>query len=294
MANKCDVKPLTEHVLGMTVMSDLARMRALAGLPAEDCTSVAASAPTTTVEIIPDDGDECCVADPKEEIEKAIASLEKLMPMIRVGDYKKVSQRIYQILNVISESAYASRATPIKESFSYADKMRNKDYKVSPDEYASHLNLLDVLIPLAQKLKDLTSKLYNEGMIDNEEAELFQKINDLLRSMQVPVSLLTVVEKPSLKLPGFGKKLESARRSFKDYVAEAEAEQQTIGKNRPDAVKNLQTRMGDGTTIQDASKAFDKMRTTGKIKQNGTTMTMPAVGDDELKNIAGTGNSGVK
>lgn len=258
MVNRSKVRPLTEQVLGMTMMPDLNRMRELAGImSSEDSFVDAQSVPVETIEIPFD-------TDLKKAIDTAIDQIEALLPKLRVGDYKEVSQRIMKTLNVINE-AFRMPVGVLKES-------------AGNRLWENHETMLDRLESVRDELVSISGTLGKNQSNTHMERELISAITRCLRSMSATIT--------SLKLTDMAEK----RRSFKDYVSETEATQ-TIGNNRPEAVKNLQTRMGDGTTPQQASKAFDRMRATGKIKQNGTKLTMPAMGDDDLKGAVG-GNSG--
>jgi len=70
---------------------------------------------------------------------------------------------------------------------------------------------------------------------------------------------------------------------------------QTIGSNRSEAINSLKTRMGQNTTNQEATKAFDDMKRNGAIKQNGSNFTMKPMDDTQFKGaVSGMdlGNSG--
>jgi hypothetical protein len=81
---------------------------------------------------------------------------------------------------------------------------------------------------------------------------------------------------------------ENTRKTLMDYVREADGDgSETLGANRIEAMKNLQTRMGPGTTPQAASAAFDAMMKDGGVKQMGSAFTMAPMSDDNLKtNVA--------
>ncbi len=82
----------------------------------------------------------------------------------------------------------------------------------------------------------------------------------------------------------------TGRKTLMDYVTEAAGDgHETIGLNRNDAIKSIQTRMGPGTTPQAATQAMDAMMKDGGIKQMGASFTMAPMDDNAFKtNIAAT------
>lgn len=80
-------------------------------------------------------------------------------------------------------------------------------------------------------------------------------------------------------------KKESAapKSSLHDYIAEMESNIQTIGTDQNSAIDMIHKRMGGQPQDKaKAQQAFQKLRSTGKIKQNGTNFEMDALGDDEF------------
>jgi len=72
------------------------------------------------------------------------------------------------------------------------------------------------------------------------------------------------------------------RKSLKDAMHEND-DSMSIGKTRTDAVKSLQTRMGDKPgDRQKAEKAFDKLRKDGGISMKNGEFSMKTMGDDEF------------
>lgn len=279
MVHRGEIKPLKEHVLGMTNMPDLKRMQQLAGImidniaPADmQSLSTEPQAPIEVIDVPSDGCDGNC--DPKIAIDDAIEKIEQLLPQLRVGDYKDVTQRLQKAMNVIYESLnILFKPSRLRES--------------SGERIAARLVLRRVMTIL-----ESTSKAASK-------CKGFCKKSAFARSL---ASLSEKVEKLSLDAKN-DKEKTKGRKSVKDYLMELDVntqEEETIGANRTDAIKTLQTRMGNQTTTQDAAKAYDKMRTTGKIKQSPTGMTMPAMGDDSLKNEVsaalggGTNNSAIK
>lgn len=273
MVNKGQVRPLTEHVLGMTMLPDLKRMQELAGIAgiATDAPEPP-TAPGSAVEVLdvtPEPETACATETPKTAIDAAIDQLERLLPMLRVGDYKDVAQRIQKALNVINESlGEVLGARRLAESES-----RFNDLRVSL-RISQMLRRIETIL---RHLRAAFDALDDDGTYDRS----FDSLANLIKSIETlvrPPRAATEARRPA--------------RSFKDYLGEMETDAaQTIGNNRADAIKSLKARLGDTATIQDASKAFDKMRTTGKIKQHGNKMTMQAMGDEELQGMVG-GNSG--
>lgn len=68
-------------------------------------------------------------------------------------------------------------------------------------------------------------------------------------------------------------------------ISEEDGEQ-TIGSNRADAINSIKTRMGANTSNADATKAFDRMKKDGHIKQDGAALKMKPMDDSEFNGAA--------
>ena len=81
---------------------------------------------------------------------------------------------------------------------SYSAKMSEKNYEVTPEEAASHMHMLDTLVPLKTKLDDAIREIKSYGMINNDELIQLQDASNILRSIMIPQALLKVqAPKPS-------------------------------------------------------------------------------------------------
>lgn len=117
-------------------------------------------------------------------------------------------------------------------------------------------------------------------------------MSDLNRLLQLAGLKVSIIEETPIVSPSVANKnapLFEGKR-FTDYLKEAE-EQQTIGTDRAAAIKALQMRMTKkGQPMVDtgtAAKTFDTLKASGVIKQDGTGMTMPALGDEEFDTAVG-------
>jgi hypothetical protein len=103
MVKRRSVKPVTEGVLGVSMMPDLARMRQLAGLSVElpDVTVTAAPA---APEAAPGAFTLAVEDESLPEVMKAFDEIEAGLPSLRLRDAKAVRARITAILARLNES----------------------------------------------------------------------------------------------------------------------------------------------------------------------------------------------
>lgn len=116
MVKKKNVK-LAEGVLGMTGMPGLNRLKELAGM-VQGMPEIV-SAPQATVEIqsevvpavtaTPVQAAPCDATDPCAVIMSALDQIEANMPEVRVGDYKRISDRLSAVQNRIFQESYEGR-----------------------------------------------------------------------------------------------------------------------------------------------------------------------------------------
>lgn len=105
MVKARDVKPIKEHVLGMTPMGDLRRMQELAGIasmPAEEM-PVAMAAPTERpqVQVVRiEDIQPLSIG----EIMASFVEIERSLPELKVKDAKDVRARLNQLMGKLNES----------------------------------------------------------------------------------------------------------------------------------------------------------------------------------------------
>lgn len=126
MVARKSVGPLTEGVLGMTMMGDLARMKELAGIKSDEMeiesqpvaaepvvaepvaapvaevppAPVQAPAPTPVEPVETDSG-----CTPYDRIDNAFDSIEEALPDVRFSDVKSIRERLNKLLIKLNESA---------------------------------------------------------------------------------------------------------------------------------------------------------------------------------------------
>jgi len=118
--------------------------------------------------------------------------MSRIMSIIYLTVYlnkysKGIMMEIRDILNILESS--------------YSKQLNANNNVVTTDEYVSHRHILEAITPLIRQLRDVTHDLNRYGVLDNNECELLQSAEQLLSRIAVPLSLLTVKDKPKLKLP---------------------------------------------------------------------------------------------
>lgn len=84
----------------------------------------------------------------------------------------------------------------------YKIDLMDRGWIVTPDQAATIGNAQERIIPLAQQLSNEAQQLSIDGMLTPEEKTLLRQSIELLKSLQIPLTLLKVQEPRRLKLPG--------------------------------------------------------------------------------------------
>jgi hypothetical protein len=86
---------------------------------------------------------------------------------------------------------------------SYRERLEAQGYRVTADEYEDHKGLLESLLPMVKDMQETNNDLYRLGFLTNEQSETLQAAVKVYKDLMVPMTLLSVAEKPKAapKLP---------------------------------------------------------------------------------------------
>lgn len=212
------------------------------------------------IEVDVDYGDDLGVSDVEAvsdlgALDVSISEIEAMIPNCKLSDYKSLVARLEALVAMAKSAGKSAVLESQKKSFrAKLDEAMDFDVRWS--------DLEDDFDAMSDEDEDV--RRADEMDLELEEGKLHQK-------------------EDALDTDGDGETDEKeTRKTLMDYVKEAEMSDMTLGNNVADAVKVLQARMGPKTTPQQARQAFDSMKKSQVVKQNGSTLTMPTMGDAEL------------
>lgn len=273
MVDKRKVKPVSEGVLGMSMMpglkpepqgdNELKRIRELAGLPADD----AYDAPEPAV--FPAD---------EPAMDAPVVDAEPAMDVPPMGDVTAEPP----VGDLPPEPMADLPAVPLEGDAAALDQA------ISDIEAAIPNTKISDYKSLVARLKGLVTAAEAAGKAALTESMRALKVEDKVVAKSKPEPA------PKVEPPKDYKADEkvTGRKTLMDYVAEAEAGHETLGFTRADAAKAIQSRMGAGTTPQDANRALDALKQDGAVRQVGAAFTMAPVDDNTLKsNLSAVANT---
>jgi len=321
MVDKKSVHPLNEGVLGMTAMpglkpsGDLQRIRELAGLPADSMDDPMAQPPMTPptevdapevglpgVDAGVDAGDEAGLPpEGMDDIHHStdmadVPSEEPAMEMPPVGDMGgdemggDMGAPAPEMGGIPSPGSALEDAAALDQAIT---DIENLIPNVKISEYKTLVARLEALVSMAKSAGKaalteagdpaLKAKIaaFAAGRKPKTEDKIASKPEFSKPAPAAKVDGPKPAAAPKVAEPTVG---DNVRKTLMDYVKEAdESGHETIGQNRNDAIKNLQTRMGPGTTPQAAAQAMDAMMKDGGVKQMGSAFTMAPMDDNTFK-----------
>jgi hypothetical protein len=267
MVDKKTVKPVAEGVLGMTSMpglkptpegdNEIKRIRELAGLPAQTDMAMEPEPALPPADPALDAPVEAPPMDAMDAPDTPVPPAPGPMDDISVAEPVEADDMALD--HAISEIEAAIPNTKIS------------DYK-----------------KLVARLKGLVTAAEAAGKAALTESTRALKVEDKVVAKSKPETAPKVEPPKEFKAD----KEVTGRKTLMDYVAEAEEGHETLGFSRADAAKAIQSRMGAGTTPQDANKALDALIKDGGVRQVGSSFTMMPTDDNTLKsNLSAVANT---
>ncbi len=203
-------------------------------------------------------------------LDNAISDIEHMIPNCKISEFKTLVARLQGLVAM----AQAAGKAALTESAKYEKKLeKHRAAKGSGTRFDSK-DVDDYLMGDHDNDEDIAAykgrSKFEEGADEECDEDALDTDGDAKAEKDAP---------------------KNERKTLLDYVKEAEEAEMTLGANPNDAVKALQARMGPKATPQDARTAFDKLRASQVVKQQGSAFTMSAMGDDDL-NAAITADPG--
>lgn len=191
-------------------------------------------------------------------LDNAISEIEHMIPNCKISEFKTLVARLQGLVSMAQAAGKAALTESAKK------KVMEAKFTNFPPRTGSHPDELD------------TDDFLNGD--DEEDLKPYKKTKKFEEGEEC--------DEDALDTDGDAKAEKDApkneRKTLLDYVKEAEEADMTLGANPNDAVKALQARMGPKATPQDARNAFDKLRASQVVKQQGASFTMATMNDDDL------------
>ena len=168
----------------------------------------------------------------------------------------------------------ADMSDPIDDHIDTAMDDADLGHDMGPDQYS----LDDSPLPVLPSPEDVAQDAMSPW--ETSLADLEDKLND------IPVGDFRAVIDSLNRVAAHAENIRSAlvtegKRTFLDYLKEAQVGDTTLGNNQNDAIKALHARMGGKPQdLQAARDKFNELRKSGVIKPKGSSFTMATMDDD--------------